>query len=202
MRLTRLLVIPAGFLFALGLAACSGSDDDDTQEDATGGVTVTSARPSPESTAGAGGNTRPPGAEIDACSLLLPEDIEPLIGAAPEPNDDPAGPFATCSYWETSSAFVQFQVCRCLGGDEFDRSLESGAATLGVKLEEVAGLGDKAYWMEGILWVQQGDVVMNLWISRPAYFEADGTALGGDDLEGVALPDAQALALTVLGRIG
>jgi hypothetical protein len=147
------------------------------------------------------GSPAPPESDIDACSFLLPEDVGSLIGSTPEPTHGPAGPFATCSYWDTSSSFVQFQICRCLSADQMEQSVRAGASALGVEAKEIAGVGDRAYWMEGILWAQQGDVTINLWISRPAYFAPDGTAMTGAELEIVALPDVEALAQTVLDRI-
>jgi hypothetical protein len=43
--------------------------------------------------------------------------------------------------------------------------------------------------------------VFNLWISRPAYFQPDGSSLAGEELEAVALPDTRQLAQTLLERI-
>jgi len=203
MTWTRSVAALVGIVLAAGLAACGG--DDDGVRSPTGtpgpGVTVTGPATTSGSSSGTAGNPAPPESDIDACSLLLPEDVEPLIGATPEPADEPIGPLATCSYWASAASFVQFQVCRCLSADEMAQSLEVGATALGVEAKELAGIGDRAYWLEGILWAQAGDVTINLWISRPAYFAADGTALGGEELEVAALPDAEALAQTVLGRI-
>jgi hypothetical protein len=196
-----LLSIFAGVLAVLGLVACGGGDDEAPGGNV--GITVTAespTEPAGEATSPGGGATGA-AADFDACNLLLPEDVEPLIGSTPEPTDDPVGPFATCSYWDTSSSFVQFQICRCLPGDELEQSREAGAAALGVEVAPVEGTGERAFWLEGILWVQQGDVVFNLWISRPAYFQPDGSSLAGEELEAVALPDTRQLAQTLLERI-
>jgi hypothetical protein len=196
--LNHALLFAAVLVLAALLFACSSSDDDDGG--GSGGSSATDSQP----TATASGDSSSGGssdAEIDACSILLPEDVEAEIGATPEPQPSTAGPFQSCAYFDTATNFVQFQACHCLQGDQFDDAARAGAEALEANLIQVDGVGDKAYWYAGLLWVQSGDVTFNLWISKAAYFEADGTALEGDALDAVALPDAKALAETLLGRM-
>ena len=196
----RLILTLAFLSFALALAGCSSSEDGDSGSSAGGATPATDQTAEPEHEEGDEGSGGSDG-EIDACGILRPEDVEALIGSAPEPADDPVGPFQSCGYYDTLTSFVQLQVCRCLPGDQFDQAVESGADFLELEAVPVEGIGDKAFWFAGILWVQQGDVAMNLWLSRSEYFSADGTALEGDALDEVALPDARELALELLGRL-
>lgn len=198
----RVLVSSVCLSLALALIACSSSDDvgDTDASGDSGGSPASEETAGPEDEDGDEGGGASSG-EIDACAILLPEDVEALLGSVPEAADDPVGPFSSCGYYDTLTSFVQLQVCRCLQGEQFDRSVETGADFLEVEAEPVEGIGDKAYWFGGILWVQQGDVAMNLWLSRSEYFEADGTALEGDALTDVALPDARELALELLSRL-
>ena len=198
----RVLVSLACLSLALMLVACSSSDDagDSDASGGSGGSPASEGTAEPEDEDGDEGSGAS-GGEIDACAILLPEDVEALLGSVPEAADDPVGPFSSCGYYDTLTSFVQLQVCRCLPGEQFDRSVESGADFLEVEAEPVEGIGDKAYWFGGILWVQQGDVAMNLWLSRSEYFEADGTALEGDALKEVSLPDTRELALELLSRL-
>ena len=183
------------------LVACS-SDDDDASTDSSNSGSVSGEPTSASDGADGGGDDGGSSdGEIDACSILLPEDVEAEIGVAPEPSADPIGPFQSCGYFETLTSFVQFQVCRCLSGSQFDDSAKAGAETLELELKEIDGIGDKAYWYGGILWVQKGDIAFNLWISKAAYYEDDGTALEGEALDEVSLPDTQALAVKLLSRL-
>jgi hypothetical protein len=174
-------------ILALLLAGCGGGDPGD--EDGPGTV-------DPGSTGGSEAR-----AELDACALLPTEDVQALLGNLPEASTNPVGPFQTCSYHDTMSNFIQFQVCDCLHGGEFDASVKSGSTFLEVEATPVSGVGEKAYWFRGILWVQQGDIAFNLWVSAKEYFEKDGTALEGDALDEAALSRTSELALKVLGRL-
>jgi hypothetical protein len=196
MRYLRLFLVLGGFALVLALAGCGG-DDNDTPEDA-GGSESTGTEATPADGTGDGGGSD---AEFDACSILTPEDVEAEIGSAPVPNDAPVGPYASCGYFDTLTNFVQFQVCECLTGSQFDDSSKAGAEALGVDLKPVDGVGDKAYWYAGILWAQKGDVSISVWISKASYFEDDGTALEGEALEALSLPDETALAVKLLERI-
>jgi hypothetical protein len=182
MRKSNLMAL-TGLILTLLLSGCGGGDP----------AAVDSG--SPEQSGNAGG------AVLDACALLPEEDVRALLGKLPEASTDPAGPFQTCSYYDTMSNFVQFQVCDCLHGSDFDASAKSGSEFLEVEARPISGIGEKAYWFGGILWVQQGDTAFNLWISAKDFFEEDGTALEGDALDDAALPPARDLALKVLGRL-
>jgi hypothetical protein len=188
-RAPFLLTVLVGL--ALALAACGGS------ESPAGGEPPDSNQVTP-SGGGGGQDAR----SIVACNLVTRADAEALLGApAPEPERTPAGPFQTCAYYKSLTNFVQFQVCRCLSGNAFDRVVKEGADFLEVEAKPVSGIGDKAYWLDGILWVQKGDIAMNVWVSLPQFFEADGEALEGAQLERVALPVARDIALKALSRL-
>lgn len=199
-RVTRVLFLFSGVLVALALLACG---EDPPEATPTNPPTAAgTAEPPATSPTAQPGDTPAPGPDLEsACAVLRPEDVQPLLGAVPAPTGQTVGPFASCSYWQSGASFVQFQYCRCLQGDALEASLQGGAAALGVELRPVDGVGGRAFWLEGILWVQQGDVVFNLWISLPRYFQPDGTALSGRELEAAALPDAIALAQALLPRI-
>jgi hypothetical protein len=192
------LLVAVVALASVLLVGCGGGDDDDPSGDSGDGGSATTEPTS--STGGDGGGSSGDG-EIDACSILLPEDVEAEIGVVPEPDNQPVGPFQSCGYFDSLTNFVQFQVCRCLSGSQFDDSAKAGADVLEIELKEIDGIGDKAYWFGGILWVQRGDIAFNLWISKAAYFEDDGTALEGEALDEVSLPDTQALAEKLLSRL-
>jgi hypothetical protein len=198
-RIVRLPLLVVSVLLVVTLVACSSSDDIDPPS-GDGGSTDAAATSGP-SEGGGGDDADGEGGEIDACSVLLPEDVEAEIGVVPEPNADPVGPFQNCIYFDTGNSFVQFQVCYCLTGSQFEESAEAGAEALELELKEVDGVGDKAYWYAGILWVQRGDLAVSVWISKPSYYAADGTALEGEALDAVALPETQALAQKLLSRI-
>jgi len=179
---------------ALALAACSSSDDSGSSGSG-GGDDSTSAQPTSATDNGGGSG------DYDACSILTPEDVQAEIGTAPEPNGAPVGPFSSCGYFDTATNFVQFQICDCLPGSQFNDSAKSAAEALETEVKPVDGVGDKAYWYAGLLWVQKGDAAFNLWISKAGYYAADGSALEGDALEAVSLPDEKALALKLLDRL-
>jgi hypothetical protein len=196
--LTRVFLLAAVLALAALLAGCSSTDDvggSDSGDATSSAQTSPAVDETPNASSNSGGD------EVDACAILLPQDVEAEIGVAPPPSSDPVGQFQSCGYFDTGTTFVQFQACRCLTGSQFDDSAKAGADALEVELKEVEGVGDKAYWYAGILWVTRGDVSFNLWISKPSYYTADGTALDGDALDAVAIPDAKALALTLLGRL-
>lgn len=184
----------AGLAVALALSACGGGGDNGDAEGDEAGPTQAATV-----SGGAGGQAS---RTLAACTLVTKQDVEALIGSpAPDPDTSPVGPFQSCAYYKSLTSFVQFQVCRCLSGSEFDSSVESGAEFLEVEAKRVSGIGDKAYWLEGILWVQKGDVAFNVWVSTPQFFKSDGEALEGAALEGVALPVTRELAQKVLSRL-
>lgn len=194
----RVFYLVVAMMVLVLLASCSSSDDSGGA-DTSNSTNSEQASPAADDTPGASANSEAD--EIDACSILLAEDVEAQIGVVPTPSTDPVGQFQSCGYFETGTTFVQFQVCRCYTLEQFKESAKAGAEVLDAELTEVEGVGDEAYWYGGILWVQSGDVAFNLWISKPAYFAEDGTALKGDELDAVALPDARALGQTLVGRL-
>jgi hypothetical protein len=198
-RPIRFLVLAACAVIAIALIACSSTDDVDSGLAGDGGPADATATSEPD---GAGdGEASGSEAEIDACGVLLPEDVEAEIGVSPAPNADPVGLFQNCIYFDTATTFVQFQACRCLQGSQFDDSAKAGAEALELELTEVDDVGDKAYWYGGILWVQRGDLSFSVWISKPSYYADDGAPLEGEALDAVALPETKALAVKLLSRI-
>jgi hypothetical protein len=193
MRLSSLSFLVIGLALAVLLAACGSSDDSNSpsSDDSSTG-------PQPTSASTDGGDS---GSNVDACSILTQEDVQAEIGTAPVPNGSPVGPFSSCGYFDTATSFVQLQICDCYSDSQFDDAAKSSAAVFETEPIPVDGVGDKAYWLEGILWIKSGDHTLNLWISKADYFAADGTAMEGPDLEAAALPDTKALALKVLDRL-
>jgi hypothetical protein len=173
--------------------ACGGGDD--------GGGDGAGGQDGGNPPQGQGGRQSGP---IEACSLVTEAEAEALLGGdVGDTQKTPAGPFQSCGYYSASGLlnFVQVQACRCLSGNQFDSSMRSGAETLGVTAKPVSGIGDKAYWLEGILWVQEGDYAINIWISAPGVSAENGEQLRGDALERKALPKHMELAQKALSRL-
>ena len=100
------------------LAACSSTED--VGPEGPAGTPIPAETPEPEDETGGSENGEEDGGdgeEIDACAILRPEDVQPLIGSTPQAASEPIGPFQSCSYFDTATNFVQMQVCRCLQGD-------------------------------------------------------------------------------------
>jgi hypothetical protein len=173
-------ILPITILLPVGvwllLAACNGGEGDDP-----------AGSPAPDATAGPDGDGV---AGLDACQLLRPADLEPLVGEAPEPRPLEAGDFLTCSYYPQNVAgTVQVQVCDCLSLDAFEAAVKENAAFLEAEAQPMQGLGDQAYMVDSNVWVQTGDITVRI---RIAY--RDGTP---PDAAG----DLRALTETVLGRL-
>jgi len=190
MRVRGLASCLSVFLLAAGLA-CGGDGGD-----GGGSGGGESGGPAQGPSGGSGGGS----AAIDACALITKAEAEALLGSASEdPKKDVAGPFQTCGYYSQSGIldFVQVQYCSsCLPGGQFDTSMKSGAQALGIEAKPVSGLGDKAYWLGGILWVQKGRYVINIWLATPDFRGLEGSAL-----EAKALPVHTDVARKVLTRI-
>jgi hypothetical protein len=176
------------------LLACGGGGD--------GGNDGASGDEGGNSPQGQGGRTS--SGPIDACAHITEAAAEALLGGdVGDTQKTPAGPFQSCGYYAASGLlnFVQVQACRCLQGSQFDASMRSGAEALGVTAKPVSGVGDKAYWLEGILWVQKGDYAINLWISAPSVSAEGGQQLEGEALERKALPRHVEVAKQALSRL-
>jgi hypothetical protein len=149
------------------LAACGG---DDEESPATPGGTRT-----PAATASAGqtqtpaATTQPAAGELDPCALLTKAEAEAIVGASlGEPERQTVGPFETCSYGDDAGSYVQVQVSSDVYTQStFDDAMQAAAEQVDIEAMPVSGLGDKAYWLAGILWVQKGDVSLNLLAQTP-----------------------------------
>jgi hypothetical protein len=201
--LTAVLILVAVGLLALAAACKSGGDGGDSTGDQG---TPSEQETKPPADDGAddgddGGDDGGAGLEVDPCELVTKEDAAALLGGTvPEPERQTVGPFESCFY--TGSGifdFVQAQV----GSDvwtesEFDDSIQSSVDFIDIEADSVSGLGDKAYWLEGILWVLDGDVAFNLWVSNEALSDPDKDE---SVLQEEALAVTTELAETVLGRL-
>jgi hypothetical protein len=49
----------------------------------------------------------------------------------------------------------------------FDDAMKAAAEQVDIEAEPVSGLGDKAYWLVGVLWVQKGDVTLDILVQTP-----------------------------------
>ncbi|HXH22161.1 MAG TPA: hypothetical protein VNN10_09030 [Dehalococcoidia bacterium] len=175
-------------MLSVALLACGGGDGD-------GGPGAQDRGPSGQA---------PQTTTVDACALVTRAEAEALLGSAvADTQKGPVGPFQSCGYYSSAGVFdfVQVQACRCLGGNQFDASARAGGEALGVTVKPVAGVGDKAYWLNGILWVQKGPYAVNLWISTAALTREGGQALQGEALERKALPKHIEVAQRVLARL-
>jgi hypothetical protein len=96
-------------------------------------------------------------------------DAEEVIGASlGEPERQTTGPFETCIYSDDAGNYVQVQVSSDVYTEStFDDAMQAAAEELDIEAEPVSGLGDKAYWLVGVLWVQKGDVSLNVLAQSP-----------------------------------
>lgn len=143
------------------LAACGGDGD----EESTG--TPSGTRAAAEETATAAPQAS--GGELDPCELLTTEEAEASLGVSfGEPERQTVGPFETCIYADESGNYVQVQVSDSVyTGSSFDDAMQGAAEQLDIEAEPVSGLGDKAYLLAGVLWVQKGDVSLNVLVQTP-----------------------------------
>ena len=167
-RLPRRALAALFFLALSGLvllAACGGDDEEATPS--PGATQVPGVTQTPAATG------EPAAGELDPCALVTQADAEEVVGATlSEPERQTVGPFETCIYGDDAGNYVQVQV----GSDvytqsTFDDAMEGAAEQLDIEAEPVSGLGDKAYWLAGVLWVQKGDVSLNLLVQTPELVE-------------------------------
>ena len=113
--------------------------------------------------------TQPAAGELDPCALLTKADAETILGASlGESERQTVGPFETCIYGDVTGNYVQVQVSDGVYTQStFDDAMQSAAEQLDIEAMPVSGLGDKAYWLAGVLWVQKGDVSLNLLAQTP-----------------------------------
>jgi hypothetical protein len=97
------------------------------------------------------------------------EDAEAAVGAALGDGErQTTGPFDTCIYssGEAISNYVQVQVSENVYTQgTFDDAMNSAAAQLETEAEAVPGIDDKAYWFADVLWVQKGDITLDILVT-------------------------------------
>jgi hypothetical protein len=166
-RLPLRALAAVAFLTIFGLvllAACGGGNDSSTQETRTPAATAPAGETqAPEETA------QPAAGELNPCALLTKADAEAIVGASlGEPARQTAGPFETCIYNDNAGTYVQVQVGSGVYTEStFDDAMRAAAKQIDIEATPVSGLGDKAYWLSGILWVQKGDVSLNVLAQTP-----------------------------------
>jgi hypothetical protein len=149
------------------LAACGGDDEE-------GGPSTEQTR-TPAATASAGETqtpaetAQPAAGELDPCALVTKADAEGILGASlGEQERQTVGPFETCIYGDDIGNYVQVQASDDVyTGSTFDDAMQAAAEELDIEAKPVSGLGDKAYWLVGVLWVQKGDVSLNVLAQTP-----------------------------------
>jgi hypothetical protein len=195
-------------ILLLASACSSGQADGDTTPTTAPstvvGTSTGSAPTEPTTTTKAeGSETTVPAPSIEACDLITAEDAAAIIGEVGEADSTPVGPFSSCYYPGTGLfEFVQVQVATGMFDEsQFINNAESGAEFLEIEPVEISDVGDKAYWLEGILWVLSGDVTLNLWISSSEFAAEDGTALEGQALMDAALDVSADTARLIIERL-
>jgi hypothetical protein len=190
-------------------SACSGGEanGDTTPDTDSSTVVATSSEtvpPEPTTTSQAeGSETTVQAPSIEACDLLTAEDAAAIIGEVGEADSTPIGPFSSCHYPGNGLfEFVQVQVAAGMFDEsQFVNNAESGADFLEIEAVEIPDVGDKAYWLAGILWVLSGDVTFNLWIGSSEFVAEDGTALEGQALMDAALDLTAETARLIIDRL-
>lgn len=198
-----------GVSILLLASACSSgqADGDTTPTTAPSTVVETSTGSAPTAptttTQADSSETTVPTPSIEACDLVTAEDAAAIIGEVGEPDSTPVGPFSSCHYPGTGLfEFVQVQVATGMFDEsQFINNAESGAEFLEIEAVETPDVGDKAYWLEGILWVLSGDVTFNLWIGSSEFAAEDGTALEGQALMDAALDVTTDTARLIIQRL-
>jgi hypothetical protein len=182
-RRRHLKALAALFLLAISglllLAACGGDDGEST---APAQATATPAgTPSAGETQAPAATAQSAAGKLDPCALVTKSDAEAILHiSVGEPERQTVGPFESCIYSDgTLSNYVQVQV----GSDvytqsTFDDAMEAAAEELGIEAEGVSGVGDNAYGLAGVLWVQKGDVTLNFVVHTPVITELEQHGYG------------------------
>ena len=137
----RLLVFTAALAAVLFLAACGGGDDDDGAASSGPDTPATEASAGGNEDGEGGGSGGDPGAdlsEIDACSLLMREEVEAAVGNTVEDGTEDFG--ISCSWDsepEETSVSVHFLL---VAGELCEQALSTDAT-----YEEKDGFGSPAF---------------------------------------------------------
>jgi hypothetical protein len=196
--------ISVGVTILLLASACSaGQADGDTAPSTVGETSPGIATTEPTTSQVEGGETTAPDPSIEACELITAGDAAAIIGEVGEADSSEIGGFSSCHYPGTGLfEFVQIQVASGMFDEsQFINNAESGAEFLEIEAVEIPDVGDKAFWLEGILWVLSGDVTFNLWIGSSEFAADDGTALRGQALMDAALEVTADAARLVIERL-
>lgn len=179
----HLRALAALFLLAISglflLAACGGDDEEST---VPAQATATPAgTPSAGETQAPAATAQPAAGELDPCALVTKSDAEAILHISlGEPERQTVGPFETCIYSDgTLGNYVQVQVSSGVYTQStFDDAMEAAAEELDIEAEPVSGVGDKAYGLAGVLWVQKDDVTLNFVVHRPVITELERQGYG------------------------
>jgi len=156
-------------VFGLLLLAACGGDDGSTAT--PGGTRTPTAAASPVAgqTETPAATTQPSVGELDPCELVTQADAEEVLGVSlGEQERQTVGPFETCIYGDITGNYVQVQASdEVYTEGSFDDAMQAAADQLDIEAEPVSGLGDKAYWLAGVLWVQKGDVSLDFLVQTP-----------------------------------
>lgn len=164
------------FLLALSglllLAACGGEEGQEEAPPAQATATL-AGTPSAGETQTPAATAQPAAGALDPCALVTQADAEAVVGASlGEAERQTVGPFETCIYSDDAGNYVQVQATDDVyTQDTFDDAMKAAAAELDIEAEPVSGLGDKAYWLAGVLWVQIGDASLNFLVQTPELTE-------------------------------
>jgi hypothetical protein len=191
-------------ILLLASACSNGQADGDTAPSTVGEASPGIATTEPTGTSQAeGSETTVPAPSIEACELVTAEDAAAIIGEVGEADSSEIGGFSSCHYPGTGLfEFVQIQVASGMFDEsQFINNAESGAEFLEIEAVEIPDVGDKAIWLEGILWVLAGDVTLNLWIGSSEFAAEDGTALKGQALMDAALEVTADTARLIIDRL-
>jgi hypothetical protein len=126
----------------LGAAGCGGDDP----PGAAGGPDTPPASP------GGAPAEEPAGAVPDACTLLTPAEIESATGVAYGDGELQEvmsfGDQTACNYTPSDGGAAFVLVLVNGTGGSFDAQRETADEALGTPSEEVAGIGDDAFWID------------------------------------------------------
>ena len=165
-----LAALPFLALFGLLLlAACGGDDDEETGTPSGTRTPTAAASPVAGQTETPAATTQPSAGELDPCELVTQADAEEVLGVSlGEQERQTVGPFETCIYGDVTGNYVQVQASdEVYTEGSFDDAMQAAADQLDIEAEPVSGLGDKAYWLAGVLWVQKGDVSLDFLVQTP-----------------------------------
>lgn len=183
------LITPA---LVLALAACGGGGAGDSADQPSAADTakttakaagrIATALAAPEATL----------VDLDPCELLTVDDAKPHLDGYRETEQETAYGMKGCKHKGGSFTDVYLEI----GGmdlDGFESTVASNHRLMeDVELQEVPGLGDKAYFLRS-LWVQSGDYILQI--------RVNSLPTKRDDSMQTHLAAASELAKTALGRL-